>query len=117
MQGQWSSQLVAYGTPGRVGLQSFHFDFPAELALVQISLSTRADNSESGMCSFATACFTEYTTAEGVTHYFSADDCVSTFVATNLTSFSGYLAVGGCWAEAVISVFIWPSIHSSDFLP
>jgi hypothetical protein len=103
----------SYETSGFVYVQSFHFDFPPESVIAQISLSTRADNPKEGLLyRLAQAYFSEYTTADGETHDLTTNGYVSSFVANNLTGFSGYLAVGGCWAEAIINVFVWPSVYS-----
>lgn len=116
MDSQWSTEVAAWAEGNGSYVQSFHFTFPAESAIVQISLSSWADNDTGAVPPFAVAYFTEYSTADGVSHDVATDGdqptyFVSSFVANNMTEFSGYLGVRLCLAVAFINVFVWPSVE------
>jgi hypothetical protein len=45
---QWSTEVAAWAEGNGSYVQSFHFTFPAESAIVQIGLSSRADSGIGG---------------------------------------------------------------------
>ncbi|HSY11510.1 MAG TPA: hypothetical protein VK976_04910 [Verrucomicrobiae bacterium] len=117
MDSQWCAEVAAWGEGEANYLQSFHFTFPPESAIVQITLSTRSDNDGSASPPFAYAYFTDYTTADGVDHDVTLEGSqptyfVASFTANQMTGFRGYLGVRNCEAQAVINVFGWPNVYS-----
>jgi hypothetical protein len=111
VDGQWVAEIAAWSTTTSVYARSFHYTFPPESAIAQISLSERSDNPP-GNFRLADAHFTDFTTADGQVHdVFDADGDHSTIVANNLTEIHGYLIVGSCSARAIINVFFWPIVY------
>jgi len=109
MDSQWSTEVQAWGYT-----QSFQYTFPPESAIVQISLSNRYDYDNWAVAlSYASASFTAMT-ADGKTTYLLEDfGITSSFAANNLTDFEGLLITGNCYAQAIINVFVWPSVYMS----
>ena len=80
-------------------------------AIVQISLTSRVDRQEwTTPVSNAVAAWTTMTTADGGTRELGTDGITSTFVANQLQEAQGLLIAENCYAEAIVNVFIWPSV-------
>lgn len=115
MDSQWCTEISAWAEGNQNYSQSAHFSFPAESAILQIALSSRSDTDAGAFPAFAYAYFTDYTTSDGTDHDPSTENdqpsyFVSSFLADNFTGFTAFLGVRSCFAQAVINVFVWPSV-------
>jgi hypothetical protein len=106
MDGQWYDQVSAWNYT-----QSMHYTFPSISAIVQVSLSSRADYTDFAVpVSTGSAVFTVFTTADGGTTSLIDTGLVSTFRANNLIEVRGLLMAENCYTEAIVNVFMWPVV-------
>ena len=104
MDSQWYTQVRAWSQTS-----SFHFTFPPESAIVQISLSSRYDYDDWAVpISKAYGVFYEFATSDRGSS--ALDPLTSAFESNNLTEVTGFLEAENCFAQAIVNVFVWPSV-------